>query len=219
MSQLTKILHFASEEFTPFAPYWDYFIAEGKCMIDLNPIEKEILGKEKEIIEKYEFEDDWGTKLGKNSLTARSKNYNLLEFDSAETLRFSIKDFHDKFLEEINIPKPPGNIYVQCWANVMRKKQRMAAHRHNHTAYSYLSGHLCVKVKDTSTYYHKLFGSDLYDSPNSRGKMTMFPSWVMHHTDAVVDDEERITIAFDIMTEEGYIKNVSDSMKHHWVAL
>lgn len=219
MSQLTKILHFASEEFTPFAPYWDYFIGEGSLYINLDPIEKEILAKEKEIIDKYEFVDDWGTKLGKNSLTARSKDYNLLEFTNAGPLKMAIKDFHDKFMDELGIARPPGKIYVQCWANVMRKKQKMAPHHHNHTAWSYLSGHICVSVRDTSTYYHKLFGDDLYESSNARGKITLFPSWVKHHTDPVVDDSERITIAFDIMTEEGYIKNVSDEMKHHWIPL
>jgi len=42
---------------------------------------------------------------------------------------------------------------------------------------------------------------------------------VKHGTDKVVDDQERITIAFDIYTEEGYTKSISDDMKPHWLKL
>ena len=43
--------------------------------------------------------------------------------------------------------------------------------------------------------------------------------WVKHGTDKVVDDQERITLAFDIYTEEGYINSIKDHMKSHWVKL
>lgn len=214
---LNKIIRFASEEFTPFAPYWDYMIAEGQTYINFAPIIKEILDKEKEIINRYEYEDDWGTKLGPNSLTSRSNRYNLLEFESTSPVKDTIRTMHDEFLTEMQIPMAPGPLYVQCWANVMRKKQKIATHCHGFGPWGYLSGHLCVQVKDTSTYYHKLHGDETWASPNKDGKITLFPSWVRHYTDSVKDDQERITIAFDIMTEEGYLKTVKDDMKSHWV--
>ena len=88
------------------------------------PLIDEILSKEKGIIESTEFTDDWGTRLGKNSLTSRSNTYNLLEFDNAADLRDSIRSVHDRFLQNLDMEYPSG-IFVQCWANVMRKKERL----------------------------------------------------------------------------------------------
>ena len=74
-----KIIRFTSgETYTPFAAAWEYYFCEDDLKISLTQIKKEILDREKSIIEENEFEDDWGTKLGAESLTARSNKYNLL---------------------------------------------------------------------------------------------------------------------------------------------
>ena len=79
-----KIVKFTSgDTYTPFAPWWEYYFCEDNLKISLTDLKEEILSKEKDIIDQYEFEDDWGTKLGPNSLTSRSNRYNLLEFDTA----------------------------------------------------------------------------------------------------------------------------------------
>ena len=92
-----KLIRFTSgQTYTPFAAAWEYFFCEEDLKIPLEELKKEILDKEKGIIEKYEFEDDWGTKLGAESLTARSNKYNLLNFDSALPLKYAIKKTHDK---------------------------------------------------------------------------------------------------------------------------
>ena len=49
--------------------------------------------------------------------------------------------------------------------------------------------------------------------------MTLFPTWLKHGTDRVMDSEERITVAFDIMDEQGYTVDVKEDMKPHWVKL
>ena len=87
-----KLIRFTSgETYTPFAAAWEYFFCEDVLTVSLDDVKKEILDKEKSIIEEHEFEDDWGTKLGPNSLTARSNKYNLLRFESAGVLRKYIK--------------------------------------------------------------------------------------------------------------------------------
>ena len=214
-----KIIRFTSgQTYTPFAAAWEYYFCEDDLSISLEELKKEILDREKSIIEEHEFEDDWGTKLGANSLTARSNKYNLLNFDSAASLKTAIKRTHDQFVTQLGAPEPPV-IYVQCWANVMRKGDQIAVHSHGKDPYGYLSGHVCVQVTDTNTNYYNPYGGDPWKSHNEVGKITLFPNWVKHGTDKVVDDQERITIAFDIYTEDGYDKSIDDKMKPHWLKL
>lgn len=217
-----KIYNFKCDTFTPFAPHWDYYVGEKVSKVDFFDLKEEILNKEQEIISKYEYENDWGTGLGKRSLTARSNRYNLLEFNNAEGLREEIRSLHDEFLKGLGY-EYTGKIYVQCWANVMRKNQKIKVHCHGFGPYSHLSGHLCVQVNEdlypTSTHYYNPYGVEPWSSPNNNNKMTIFPTWLKHGTDRHIDDVERITIAFDIMDDRGYNIDVKDDMKSHWVEL
>ena len=212
-----KIFRFTNEELrSPFAPYWDYYICEDHIQTPWHDLLNEILWQEKSIISKYEFEDDWGTKLGPDSLTSRSNRYNLLTWNCSEQLRKDIKKTHEIFIEQLGLP--PVGIYAQCWANVMRKGEKIEPHRHGNDPLAYLSGHVCLKVNDTQTYYNKPYGGDPYASPNDAGKITLFPSCIEHYTDRVEDSEERVTIAFDITTETGY-SNIKSEWQDHWVKL
>ena len=217
-----KIYNFQCETFTPFAPHWDYVMGEKLSQVDYYNLKEEILQKEKDIIGKYDYQHDNNTGLGKYSLTSRSKDYNLLEFDCAGELRKDIRLLHDEFIEGLGF-NFNGKIFVQCWANVMRKGQRIKKHCHGFGQYAYLSGHLCVQVNEdlypTSTHYYNPYAVEPWSSPNANNKMTIFPSWLKHDTDRVEDDVERITIAFDIFDESGYTIDVRDDMKSHWIEL
>ena len=217
-----KIYNFKCETFTPFAPYWDYFVGEKISKLDYSDLKEEILRKEKEIVSKYEYEHDWGTGLGKQSLTARSNRYNLLNFENAGGLRTDIRYLHDEFLKALDF-EYKGKIYVQCWANVMRKNEKIKVHCHGFGPYQHLSGHLCIQVNEdlypTNTNYYNPYGVKPWSSPNATNKMTIFPTWLKHGTDRHLDDVERITIAFDIMDDRGYNMDVKDDMKPHWVEL
>lgn len=213
---LEEIICFTKEGSTPFAPSWKYYIGEGYTDFDLYLLQKEVMSKEQEIIDKYEFVSDWGTKLGKDSLTSRSGDYNLLKFDNAAPLREAIRKVHDEFVKTLEFPEEE-ELYVQAWANVMRKKQKIAPHIHNPTVTCYLSGHICVQVEDTHTYYTNPFTQEDWKSKNSEGKITIFPSWVKHHTDSVPSDRIRMTFAFDIMRKSEWEESVKK--KHHWVRL
>tara|TARA_B100001142_G_scaffold28160_1_gene25238 strand:- start:1975 stop:2619 length:645 start_codon:yes stop_codon:yes gene_type:complete len=213
---LEQIYGFNKDGDTPFAPSWEYYIGEGQVEFDLYLIQKEVMSKEEEIIDKYEFVSDWGTKLGKDSLTSRSGNYNLLEFDNAKPLRKVIRKVHDQFIESLEYP-PLDEIYVQSWANVMRKNQKIFPHIHNPTPACYLSGHVCVQVNQTSTYYVNPFTEENWESKNFDGKITIFPSWMKHYTDSVKDNKIRMTFAFDIIRKEEWTEHVAN--QNHWVKL
>ena len=212
-----KILRFTSgDTYTPFAPYWDYFICEDSIDGSLAGLQNEIMWQEKKIISATEFEDDWGTQLGPNSLTSRSNTYNLLTWTDAVPIKEGVKKTHDKFREQLGLP--PIEIYAQCWANVMRKGEKIEPHRHGNDPYTYLSGHVCIKVDGTKTYYNKPYGGEPYGSENEVGKLTLFPSCIEHYTDRYEGDEQRVTIAFDILTQQGY-DNVKEEWKGHWIKL
>ena len=80
-----KVDRFVSEPpKTPFAPYWEYYIAEVMLDIDCDALSTLILEKEKEIITTYPSDSDGSTGLGPNSLTSRFKYFNVLNWDHPE---------------------------------------------------------------------------------------------------------------------------------------
>jgi hypothetical protein len=211
----------------PFNPAYRYFIFEDnfKNKLKINNLKSFILKNEKKIIKKYQSDYDnfvkkskWidgETGLGKNSLTSRSPFYNLLNFKETNHLKKIIKESHNQFLSEINTTYS-DNLYVQCWANVMRKNDKILKHSHANNNWDYLSGHICVSTKETYTHYVDPFYNTIFSSKNEIGKITIFPSWIKHYTDKVKSEEKRITIAFDIRNEEAYRVDVFDEKKYNW---
>jgi hypothetical protein len=216
-----KIVHFKNlPNKSPFAANWDFYIMEDMIIdkIDINMISNTILKKEKDIINKYKYVDDWGTGLGANSLTSRSDSFNLLKWPEMAALKFVIKDVYDQFLTSIGIV-PEKTIYLQCWANVLRKGQIIKKHRHCDNVYTYLGGHICIKQQDTSTHYVHPYSNNVFSSKNEEGKITLFPNWIEHYTDTHQGDDERITIAFDINMKQAIDEAIEDSKKDHWITI
>jgi hypothetical protein len=54
---------------------------------------------------------------------------------------------------------------------------------------------------------------------NEKNKITIFPSWMEHYTDRYRGDSPRITIAFDLYTEEAFHAKIIPEKKSHWVLL
>jgi hypothetical protein len=210
-----EIYNFKSINISPFSPYWNYLIIEDLYDLDLSSISKEILTQEKVINKKYEYIDDWGTGLG-DSLTSRSPNYNILEWDVCRGLKQKIKETHENLIQELNLPK--DKIYIQCWGNVMRKGQKINSHAHYRSPVSYLSGNFCVQTDNTSTSFQNPITDEIWSSENIPGKITLFPSWLKHFTDEHKSDDERITIAFDLLSEEGHTSTHSD-YGNKWIEL
>ena len=189
--------------------------------INVKKLAKKILRNESRIIKKYPPKSidlkeyiDGHTGLGYNSLTSRSSHYNILDWWGTGRLKEWIRSGYEVYNSIEDAPP----LYVQCWANVMRKGEQILSHKHeahNNTQCKYhLCGHLSVQVDgSTSTYYN--------DSPvlNENGQMTFFPAFTYHWTDRYENDNERITIAFDIYNEEYYNQDIHDKFKYHWVKI
>ena len=122
-------------------------------------------------------------------------------------------DFLD-FMQELNLTIE-DNLYIQCWANVMRKGDKIKKHFHSINNYDYLSGHICIQTKDTNTYYLEPYHKEKFTLKNKSGNITLFPSWIEHFTDEVLDNKERITIAFDLRNTNS-MQDIYPDMKQHW---
>lgn len=213
-----KIHRFKSDpKLTPFAPEWDYRVIEGVIEdVDFEYISEYLLNKQDEIL-KLEPTHDGCTGLGMDSTTARHGNFNIFKFEDPEIdkLKINISALHNVLLENMNMQNalPYMQLYIQCWYNVMNKGQKISTHLHDITPNCYLGGHITVQCDDTYTgYCHPALipilddGSDntafVHKSENKVGKITLFPNYIPHFTSVHNGDEERITIAFDLLTNQ-----------------
>ena len=111
------------------------------------------------------------------------------------------------------------NVYCQCWANVMRNGEKIKLHRHSHDEWTYLSGHICIETNNTSTYYVHPYSKEPFGSRNENNKITIFPSWMEHYTDRYRGEKPRITIAFDLYSEDAFHIKIIPEKKTHWILL
>ena len=101
----------------------------------------------------------------------------------------------------------------------MRKGERIKKHIHGLNPSSYLSGNITISCNNTKTIYVNPFEHDseeniiersdkegicedfsqlMYPAQNVAGVMTLFPNYVPHLTTEHTEDDERITLAFEI---------------------
>ena len=211
---ITEIVNFQSGKlYTPTAPTYKCSIFSGHTNnIDIKDLTDLILVKEKEITSLDLPEDMIShgyTGLGPKALTSRFKAFNVLMWDHPEivNLHREIRFFYDLSCEHFGIDKKES-VFVQCWANVLRKGEKMNIHRHSaDTDDSFLSGHFTVKCKDTQTVYHNpysdvLYNHEYYSFVNQPGRINIFNSHIYHYTTEHKDNSERITIAFDLFYRE-----------------
>lgn len=187
--------------------------------LDISNLIDIVLKEEHNILsstEKQEFESD------SSWITGRLWQYNFLDLDYPEikNLHNFIRDSYVEFMGEIG--QPAGKTYIQCWVNIIRNNgRRIVPHNHsdghsnniNTQEYSYLSGNLCVQTNNTNTYFRSPFlDKQVIALPNIDGEMIFFPSYITHWTDINTSDNPRITISFDIITEECY--NIIDGRNY-----
>ena len=217
-----NIVPFQSEQpETPFAPYWGFGVGEHQTDIDCDALREFLLSKEEEVLSISEFnETAYGTYLGADSTTARSEYYNVLMWDNPQIdqLKDEISEFHNWYYQACTGNVPNHGIRVGGWMNIMRKGDRIKKHVHGYGAKTYLSGHFTVSCSDTKTIYmnpydhlaeedvirevreeNHTFSDKLYVSENSVDKISIFPNYVPHFTTEHTQDDERITLAFDLM--------------------
>lgn len=211
---VVKVHTFKNEDpQTPYAPLWNFVIADKETDLDVDELGYIILSKEKEIIEEYpEVNTDGYTGLGKDSLTARFNYFNVLKWDYpvVKDLHNEIRIFHDQYVSNTTDGKFDAEFKIRCWANVMRKGQKIDKHCHATHPHSYLSGHFTVACNDTSTIYFHPYSPDPYPLKNSPNSMTLFPTWMSHKTDSHEVDIPRITVAFDILISNPDTPTIKD---------
>lgn len=197
-------VHFKSDPpQTPFAPQWDFTIGEKQIDIDLGELTELILSKEEDIKKTFPASSDGNTGLGPESLTSRFRHFNVLTWGHPVTdqLHKEIKKFHSQYHRSLfgtfsSIPK----LNIRCWANVLRKGERIKKHWHSIHPHTYIGGHLTVAAVDTKTIYVHPY-DDLgnnHEAENVPGKLTLFPNYLPHYTTVNQYDTPRITVAFDL---------------------
>ena len=189
---------------TPFAPEWEYVLAEQTLKkINFKSLSKYLLNKEKQIIKNSSVTNDGYTGLGKKSVTARFNSFNLFLFKNKEVhkIKQAIIKAHEMFLNNYKI-KIPKELWIQSWFNVMRKGERIKLHIHGTSPNTYLSGNLMVQCQDTKTIYvnpqNQINEPIKHESKNEVGKLTLFQTCIPHCTDKQTNTKERISIAFDL---------------------
>jgi len=192
---------------TPFAPDFKYILCETYAIdVDFNHISKLILEKEKEILATTKAGGDGYTNLGPNSLTSRFRHFNVFKWQDKELSKLleCLKQEHTFFLDNLKVPN--RKLWMQCWANVMRKGEKIAPHIHSAKPDCYLGGHVMVQCSNTSTIYinpvNQINDPEEYISINEVGKITLFQNCIPHYTTKHEDDTERISIAFDLLVHD-----------------
>jgi hypothetical protein len=184
----------------------------GKIKLDENTtsaLAKIVLDQEPNIIKNVRStdQDDDPTWL-----TGKLWSYNLIDFDYPEItiLRNTIKEAYQNY--SLSCGNEPETVYIQCWANIIRNNGRRIF-QHNHAGahanapqdYCYISGNICVQVNDTNTFYENPFLKDnIIAVKNVNGDMFLFPSHMIHSSSYNKSEIPRITIAFDLITQEVY---------------
>jgi hypothetical protein len=98
---MNQVILFESEEpKTIFAPTYRWHMYEGD--VNVRDIRDTILCKEEEIISSHEYESDWNTGLGKDSMTSRSSSYNLLDWEEADHIKDIIRNSHDNLITTLD---------------------------------------------------------------------------------------------------------------------
>jgi hypothetical protein len=199
-----------------FAPSWCFYFYEDTIPLELvDKLKNLVLQEEENIINKYpNIEHDGGTGLGNNSLTARFSETNLLtwNYNECKELFDIISKSYTNFLNEVKIDQPA---YISAWANVVRQGQQIHPHWHSCFPDSYLGGHLVISAERTSTMYQNPYNpNEHWEFKNIPGNLTFFPNHLIHWTTVNQVPSPRITIAFDILTEE-YIKTTEQDVSRY----
>lgn len=147
-------------------------------------------------------------------LTNRGWQYNILDNQDESIVYLKqhiLKSYHE-YCEDNDVT--PEKIYAHGWLNECPTGTKIHPHNHEHVLdgnnpleLSYLSGNVCIRTKNTVTNFKSPFVNMWAPINNESGKVYIFPSYVTHSTSENNEEETRITLAFDLITE--YIYNLN----------
>jgi len=217
-----QVAHYTHEKHSPFGVAFNYYIATFDPLPKdyVSYLETFILSIEKEIVETFKYGSDGDTGLGNDSVTSKFLFYNLFKTQEFSFLKQHVKNSVYELLDytgygEYNVP-----LYGHCWCNVMRKGEQIKEHHHDdNMSKSFLSGHVPIKTNKTCTYYINPIDKSVDGEENIDGQLTLFPSYIRHYT-SQVEDDIRVTVAFDIIPEFKFVNdNLLYLKKNHYVEL
>ena len=156
--------------------------------------------------------------LNKSNVGGWHSALDFLARDAApiQALRERLWEFSHNLLQQFSRPGEKPTIRIDGWANVLRHGQYHSVHSHPNAAWSgvyYVTGNeeiegqpfsgrfelldprpgASVNYAESSTLYSRFL---LNPSP---GQMLVFPSWMQHQVHPYFGENERITVAFNIL--------------------
>ena len=115
-------VHFLNEKLrSPFAPTWDYFIAEKLLSnIQCTRLKNYLLSKQQEVFAIKNNLDDCGTGLGNETTTARSGSYNIFTWDQPDIniLKKEIASMCNNYHERVT-GKKISKFGLAGWMNII----------------------------------------------------------------------------------------------------
>ena len=141
-------------------------------------------------------------------------NYNLLlhPFSGFHELFVNIKDMFNHFKED------DDNYYLQSWLNVYKKGDYIDWHNHWDPKARAWHGFYCVSVPEPSSTLYKLPNiEEIIEIRSEENLLIMGKSdGDLHRSTENTSDEDRITIAFDIVPQEQINPY---KLLNHWIPL
>lgn len=195
---------------------------EKKLNLDTETL-KHSCSKLNDIILNYDkkYKDDVG---GLKCLSQSSQLWKVYN-----TFLFPLEGFHDLFnsIKETFYEANPSNnkkYYIQCWLNWYLKDEYIDWHTHAQTPNcEFMSGYYCVDAEPSYTTYK--FDNYNFDYINKNDyvvftKMNKTYNGNKHRTwPWPYENRPRITIAFEIIHQEGIPLYFEDQMFNHWVPI
>ncbi len=172
---------------TPFAPNFDMPI----WVEDVNTYFIKELIKEIERKNPGSYKETW-------------KTYNIFDWDNSAItfLKSSIIRVYSEFMDALELPKERiDDLWIRGWAVVLNPGESVPKHCHSYHENTFLSGNFMASDNQTTTDYYIPHLSDYYGPwrcENKPGRITMFPSWVLHEVQST--EHKRLSIGFDLFT-------------------
>jgi hypothetical protein len=132
--------------------------------------------------------------------------YNIFTWNEVEisVLKKEILRIHNEFLTNLGLPLR-NDLWINGW--IYPQKKGMSLKPHNHAVHEncYLSANIVLTQNKTTTDFdipYLSINAGLFELENRLGRMTLFPSYLVHSVKEL-QDEERYTIGLDIITQQG----------------
>jgi len=196
----------SSKPLNSYAPSWNvpFGLTTWEDEAGIDTVTSFLLEKENEILLSTKPHSDGGTGLGIESLTARFGSYNLFDLGEEEPKINELKKFIQKsYIEFVEQDETPiEDLQIVCWYNIIRKGQKIDPHSHGASPITYLSGNIHLGNYNTKTFYKFPYEDIEMHFQNKKGQLTLFPGYIQHRSDEYTEDGIRLSIAFDLWTQE-----------------